>query len=185
MQIYEVSLSRIEKMENLIRKFLKKWLRVPKSLTTVALYSSSTKLTLPTKSLVEEFKLGKARLFQMLRDSVDPLVKSAQPDIITGGKWDAKYAVETAESSLKMKEVIGSATTGRAGFGLHPQKWWSKETIKNKRRIVSEEIHHFEKKQVSRHSCGATQTRYMDKVGKTPRTEPSHGATSSKWSLNN
>ena len=31
MQIYEVSLSRIEKMERLISKFLKKWLGVPKS----------------------------------------------------------------------------------------------------------------------------------------------------------
>ena len=54
MQIYEVLLSRIEKMESLISKYLKKWLGVPKSLTNVALYSSSTKLKLPTKSLVEE-----------------------------------------------------------------------------------------------------------------------------------
>ena len=103
------------------------------------------KLKLPTKSLVEEFKLGKARLFQMLLfDSVDPLVKRAQPAIITGRKWNAKHAVETVESSLKMKKVIGSVATGRAGFGLHPQRWWSKETTKNKRRMVSEEIHHFE-----------------------------------------
>ena len=57
---------------------------------------------------------------------------------------DAKYAVETAESPLKMKDVIGSVGTGRAGFGLHPKRWWSKETTKNKRRMVSEEIHHFE-----------------------------------------
>ena len=144
MQIYEVSLSRIEKMESLISRFLKKWLGVPKSLTNEALYSSSTKLKQPSKSLVEEFKLGKARLFQMLRDSVGPLVKSAQPAIITGRKWNSKYAVETAESSCKMKEVIGSVETGRAGFGLHPQRWWSKETTKNKRRMVSEEIHYFE-----------------------------------------
>ena len=68
----------------------------------------------------------------MLCDSVDPLVKSAQPAIITGQKWNAKHAVEMAESSLKMKEVIGSMATERAGFGLHPQRWWSKETTKNK-----------------------------------------------------
>ena len=52
--------------------------------------------------------------------------------------------METAEASLKMKEVIGSVATGRAEFGLHPQRWWSKETTKNKRRMVSEEIHDFE-----------------------------------------
>ena len=80
----------------------------------------------------------------MLHDSVDPLVKSVQSAIITGRKWNAKHAVETAESSLKMKEVIGSVATGRAGFGLHPQRWWSKETTKNKQRMVSEEIHDFE-----------------------------------------
>ena len=144
MQIYEVSLSRIGKRESLICKFLKKLLGVPKSLTNVALYSSSTKLKLPTKSLVEEFKLGKARLFQMLRGCEDPLVKSGQPAIITGRKWNAKHAVETAESSLKIKEVIGSVSTGRAIFGLHPKKWWSKETTKNKQRMVSEEIQDFE-----------------------------------------
>ena len=43
-----------------------------------------------------------------------------------------------------MKEVIGSVATGRAGFGLHSQRWWSKETTKNKRRMFSENIHHFE-----------------------------------------
>ena len=144
MQIHAVSLSWIEKMERLISKFLKKWLEVPKSLTNVALYSSSTKLKLPTKWLVEEFKLSKAWFFQMLCDSMDPLVKSAQPAIITGRKWNAKYAVETAESSIEMKEIIGSVATGKVGFGLHPQRWWSKETTNYKRRMVSEEIHHFE-----------------------------------------
>ena len=44
----------------------------------------------------------------------------------------------------RQKEVIGSVATGRAGFGLHPQKWWLKETTKNKRRMISEEIHDFE-----------------------------------------
>ncbi len=76
----------------------------------------------------------------MLRDSVDPLVKSAQPAIITGWKWDSKYAVKTAESSLKMNEVIGSMATGRAEHGFHQQQWWSKVTTKNKRRMVSEKI---------------------------------------------
>ena len=45
-----------------------------------------------------------------------------------------------------MKEAISSVTTWRAGLGLHPQLWWQKETTKNKRKIVSEEIHHFEER---------------------------------------
>ena len=79
----------------------------------------------------------------MLRNSVNPLVKIAQPAILTGRNWNAKYSLETAVSSLKIKEVIGSAATERAGFGLHRKRWWSKVSTKNKRRIVSKEIHHF------------------------------------------
>ena len=89
----------------------------------MALYSSSTKLKLPTLSLVEEYKSGKARLFQMLRDSRDPLVKNAQPSVITGRKWKAKIAVENAESALRMKEIIGTVANGNADRGLHPQHW--------------------------------------------------------------
>ena len=122
MQIYEVSLTKVETMERLISKSIKKWLGVPNTLTNVALYSSSTKQKLPTLSLVEEYKLGKARLFQMLRDSRDPLVKNAQPSVITGRKWKAKIAVENAESALRMKEIIGTVANGKVGLGLLPQR---------------------------------------------------------------
>ena len=110
----------------------------------MALYSSSTKLKLPTLSLVEEYKVGKAPLFQMLRDFRDPLVKNAQPSVITGRKWKANIAVENAESALRMKEIIGTVANGKAGLGLHPQRWWSKESTANRRKMVSEEIHHLE-----------------------------------------
>ena len=113
-QIYEVSLTKVETMERLISKFIEKWLGVPNSLTNVALYSSSTKLKLPTFSLVEEYELGKAQLFLMLHDSSDPLVKNAQPSVITGRKWKAKIVVENAESALRMKEIIGTVANGKA-----------------------------------------------------------------------
>ena len=144
MQIYEVSLTQVEAMERLITKYIKKWWGVPKSLTNLALYSSSTKLKLPTVSLVEKYKLGKARLFQMLRDSRDPLVQKTQPPVVTGRKWSAKDAVEDAESALKLKEVVGAVAKGKSGLGLHPQRWWSKESTTERRKIVSEEIHQLE-----------------------------------------
>ena len=131
-------------MERLISKFIKKWLGVPNSLTNVALYSSSTKLKLPTLSLVEEYKLGKAQLFQMLCDSQDPLVKNTQPSVITSRKWKAKIAVENVESALRMKEIIDTVANGKAGLGLHSQHWWSKESTANRRKMVSEEIYHLQ-----------------------------------------
>ena len=112
LHICEVLLKKIETMERLISKFITEWLGVPNSLTNVALYSSSTKLKLPMLSLVDEYKLGKAQLFQMLRDSHDPLVKNAQPSVITSRKWKAKIVVENAELALKMKEIIGTVANG-------------------------------------------------------------------------
>ena len=78
----------------------------------------------------------------MLRDSRDPLMKNAQPSVITGRKWKAKIAVENAESALKMREIIDTEVNRKAGVGLHPQRWWSKESTANRRKMVSEEIHH-------------------------------------------
>ena len=43
-----------------------------------------------------------------------------------------------------MKEIIGTVANGKAGLGLHPQRWWSKESTANRRKMVSEEIHHLE-----------------------------------------
>ena len=90
------------------------------------------------------YKLGKARFFQILRDSCDPLVKNAQPSMITGRQWKAKIAVENAESALTMKEIFGTMANGKVGLGLYPRRWWSKESTANRRKMVSEEIHHLE-----------------------------------------
>ena len=145
MQIYAVSLTKVEAMERLISQYTKKLLGLPNSLTNVALDSSSTKLKLLTLSLVEKYKFGTERLFQILRDSCDRLVKNAQAPVITGRKWKAKTAVENAELVLKMKEIISTVENGRADLGLHPQRWWFKESTINKRKMVLEEIHHLEK----------------------------------------
>ena len=43
-----------------------------------------------------------------------------------------------------MKEITGILANGRADLRLHPERWWSKESIINKRKTVSEGIHHLE-----------------------------------------
>ena len=154
MQVYEISITKVETMERLISKYMKKWLGVTNSLTSMALYSSSTKLKLLILSLVEEFKLGKEWFFQMLRDSCDSLVKNIQPSVITSQKWKVKIVVENAELAFKMKEIIGTVANGRADLDLHPQCWWSKESTINKK-MVSKEIHRLEK--VTRIATGVGQ----------------------------
>ena len=56
-----------------------------------------------------------------------------------------KVVIKNVESALKIKEIIGTVASGRTSLGLHPQRWWSKESSNiNKRKLVSEEIHLFE-----------------------------------------
>ena len=43
-----------------------------------------------------------------------------------------------------MKEVVGAVANGKSGLGLHPQRWWSKESTTKRKTIVSEEIHQLE-----------------------------------------
>ena len=50
----------------------------PPGLTEVAMYSRKAKLKLPLKSIVEEYKWGKARLFSILEDSEDLVVKTTK-----------------------------------------------------------------------------------------------------------
>ena len=117
---------------------------MPPCFSTVGLYSSTGMLQLPFSSLVEEFKVGKARLHMMLRDSPDDIIREVQPEVRTGVKWSAAKAVQEAESSLKIKEVIGATQTGRAGLGSTPHQWFSKEDNKGRRGMVVTELHMLE-----------------------------------------
>ena len=84
--------------------------------STVGLYTATGMLQLPLSSITEEFKVGKARLHLMLRDSPDDVIRQVQPEVRTGTNWSAAKAVQEAEASLQIKEVIGATQTGRAGF---------------------------------------------------------------------
>lgn len=64
--MYEISTSTVESAERKIKKYTRKWLGLPAELMDVALYYKKSKLCLPLKSVVEEFKAGKARLAMML-----------------------------------------------------------------------------------------------------------------------
>ena len=80
-----------------------------KQLNNVAIHSSRIKLTLPVRSVVEEYKVAKARSFMTLRDSEDHVVKNIQPDVELGRRWTASTAVEEAELRLKPKEMAGAS----------------------------------------------------------------------------
>uniref|UniRef100_A0A0L8FYU4 Uncharacterized protein n=1 Tax=Octopus bimaculoides TaxID=37653 RepID=A0A0L8FYU4_OCTBM len=138
--IYDICLSSVETMEAKINKYTRKWLIVPPSLTDVTLYCHQAKLKLPLKSILEDYKAGKARLLSMLEDSTDLIVRAVQSKLKTGKKWKVKEAVEVAKESLRMKEIIGHTQTNRQGLGSSKMEWWSKTKGKAKRNLVIQEI---------------------------------------------
>lgn len=138
--IYDICSSTVENMEAKINKHSRKWLGVPPCLTDVALYCRQAKLKLPLKSILEEYKAGKARLLSMLEDSADLIVRAVQPKLKTGRKWKVKEAVESAKDSLRIKEIIGHTQTNRQGLGSSKMEWWSKAKGKAKRDMVIQEI---------------------------------------------
>ncbi|GFN82187.1 reverse transcriptase [Plakobranchus ocellatus] len=84
--VYDICSSTVEAIEAKINKYTRKWLGVPPGLSDVAMYCRKAKLKLPMKSILEEYKCGKARLLTMLEESDDPVVKTVQPSLKTGRK---------------------------------------------------------------------------------------------------
>ncbi|GFO24652.1 reverse transcriptase [Plakobranchus ocellatus] len=117
-----------------------KWLGVPPGLSDVAIYYRKAKLKLPMKSILEEYKCGKARLLTMLEESDDHVVKTVQPSLKTGRKWKVTEAIDEAKECLKMKELIGQTQTDHRGLGSTTAKWWSKTEGKEKRDMIIDEI---------------------------------------------
>ena len=76
----------------------------------------------------------------MLKDSADEIIRKAYPDIKPGMKWSAVKAVQEAECSLRIKDIIGVTQTNRAGLGSMNYKIFSKVGPKGKRDIVNEEV---------------------------------------------
>ena len=119
--VYEICSTAVEAIEAKINKFTRRWLGVPLGLIDVAMYCHKAKLRLPLKSILEEYKCGKARLLSVLEDSEDPVVKTVQPTIKTSREW--KSCRSRTKEYLDIKEVIGQTQTDRKGLGSSTAKW--------------------------------------------------------------
>ena len=130
LSIYNIPLSKVEDMQKKITRSLKRWLNLPNSLSNTCFYSTTSRLRLPYSSLVEEFKLTKARNLLIFEDSVDPCISNANINVDGGRKADTPAEVEQAKSSLHMQEIIGIPNKGREGLGMRGRKYYSKSTKK-------------------------------------------------------
>ncbi|XP_076844394.1 uncharacterized protein LOC143489330 [Brachyhypopomus gauderio] len=138
--VYEVPMSMVEMLERNISQFLRRWLGLPRSLSSIALYGHSTMLQLPISGIVEEFKVTRARELMMYRDSTDRKVATAGIQVKTGRKWKAQEAVDRAEAKLQHNILVGNTAVGRAGLGCFPKPRYDKARGREKRQMVQNEI---------------------------------------------
>ena len=97
-------------------------------------------MQLPLKALTEEFKFTKVKVHMTLRNSKDQVIRDTLPAVKTGRKWSASTVVAEAESSLKLKDIVGATQLDRCGIGHSQVQLWSLSSAKERRELVVEEI---------------------------------------------
>ena len=127
--VYNVSMSTVEKIERISNSYLRRWLRVPRS---VGMYNIGSKLQLPLKSITEELMVTKVRQHLMFKNSREEKVRSAKVEIRTGSKWSTKKTIENAESRLKHSKIVGRFAVGRQGLDVTPTEKWRTATGEEK-----------------------------------------------------
>ena len=100
--------------------FLRKVLSLTKGLSSIALYSKGGVLQLPMTSIVEEYKVSKVRHSMIIRNKV----QGAQLDHRMRLMWKVQDAMEEAESRLRHKDLVGTVSQGRFGFGCITRAQW-------------------------------------------------------------
>ena len=120
----------VEGFERRINRHLCRWLGLPRSLSSIALYGQNNRLKLPISSLNEEFMVTCAREVLQYREYNDPKVSKAGIVVRTGRKWRAQEAVEQAESRLCHSMLVGPVASGQAGLGSTPSTFTTKHWVK-------------------------------------------------------
>ena len=134
--IYNVPLTTVEWLQTKITASLKKWLKLPKSLSNACFYSKSTKLKLPYSSLTEEFKAAKARNLVTLQESNDECIRKAEIVVDAGKKSNTPKAVADAKSHLRIQEIVGVPNKGKEGLGMKKRQYFSTSSSKEKRNMI-------------------------------------------------
>ena len=114
--IYEIPISLAFKLEQKVSIFIRKWLHLHHSTSSLCFYSSISPCPLPIKSLSSALKASKISGHLLLRNSKDPLVSSCVPKLQTG-TWKVEDAVLSSENNIKISQVCGNGHHNRHGLG--------------------------------------------------------------------
>ena len=140
LSIYNVPLTTVEWLQGKITSALKKWLKLPRSLSSACFYSKSSKLKLPYTGLVEEYKATKARNLVTLQESKDECIRNANITIDAGTKANTPKAVDDAKSHLRIQELVGVPNKGKEGLGMKRRQYYSSSNSKEKRDMIVKRV---------------------------------------------
>ena len=107
----------VEKLERKVYLYTRKWLGLPPALSSIALFSRSTSLRLPLRSIVEEYKLSKIRTQWMLNNSAVSRIREVKPLLRSGRKFRARNEIDESVAELTFEEVRGPTQTDRHAVG--------------------------------------------------------------------
>ena len=114
--IYEVPISLAFKLERKASVYIRKWLKLHKSIATFLFYSSASPSPFPVRSLTSVLKSPKISRHVLLKHSRDPSVSSCVPKLQTG-HWQVEEAVWACETDLKLKSIVGHHQHSCHGLG--------------------------------------------------------------------
>ena len=137
--LYEEAITTVEGMERKISGYFRRWLGLPKSLSSAALYGATIAIQLPFRSLKEEFVVTRTREAILYRDSRDLKVSGAGIEIHTGRKWGAVREMKVAEERLQQKAMVGTVARGTRGLGYYPSPRIDNARGKERRALLQKE----------------------------------------------
>ena len=142
--MYEVALSRVETIEGKCSTYIRKWLGLPRTINSSALYRQRGALQLPLTSVVEVYKAGKIRTVMMLREAKDQKIREQPPRVRTARKWNAESSTDEIISSLEHKDVVGAVQTDRLGLGNGDFRPFKKMSSRDRRSAVADQVRSIE-----------------------------------------
>ena len=122
-----------------IYQYTRKWLGLPPSISSIALYSRSARLRLPLRSIVEEYKISKIRTQWSLNNSKDNRVREVMPQLRSGRKFRAQEEIEKSQAILAFEEIRGPIQVDRHGIGWSHFKRWSTADAPAKAAMIIQE----------------------------------------------
>ena len=114
--IYKILIVLVFKLEQNISVFIRKWLHLHHSTSSLCFYSVVSPYPLPIKCLSRALKPSKIRGDLLLRSSQDLLVPGCIPKLQTG-TWKVGDAVSSCEYDIKINQVYGNTHHNRHGLG--------------------------------------------------------------------